>query len=204
MIIVDLGSILLLFAIILIGGILLGTVILEKVISFLFGPFKIGAVIIIIITILLNIYRAFDDDSNSKMPSRIVGAAFSSIGSALRYIISVIFFLCIMLGFLKNIEQGHILWAAFAIFSDIIVFILLFCGCMGINVLVTSLIDKIPMFLIGIINLILSSLYFMITQSVILGFYKGAVAELFANQQWLVNFIMNDWFEIMFNAFGIL
>ena len=47
-IIVDLGAVLLLLAILLIGGIFAGTAILEKVILFLFGPFKIGGIILVI------------------------------------------------------------------------------------------------------------------------------------------------------------
>lgn len=198
-IIVDLGAILMLFAILFIGGIFAGTAILEKVILFLFGPFKIGAIILVILSVLLNAVTAFDEDSSSGMPSRILGAIFNVFGGVLRCIINVIFFLCVMLGFLQNMELGglHILWAAFAIFSDGLVFLLLFSGSLCIDGLVSTFTERIPMFLIGIANAILSIIYFMIVQGLLIGFYEETVMELFSNQEWICNFVLNSWFSML-------
>ncbi len=199
MIIVDLGTVLLLFAILFFGGIFAGTAILEPVIAFLFGPFKIGAVIIVIITILANVFMGFDDESFSGTPSRVIGTTLSVIGGGLRCIISVVFFLCIMLGFLQNMELGgwHILWAAFAIFSDGLVFLLVFSASLCIDGLVATLLERIPMFLVGIINIALSVIYFMITQGLIIGFYEETVIELFSSQPWIRDFILNSWFQML-------
>lgn len=199
MIIVDLGTILILFAVLFFAGIFMGTAILEKVILFLFGPFKVGAVILAILSILINLVTAFDDDSSSGMPSRIIGAILNIFGGVLRCLINVVFFLCVMYGFLQNMELGgwHILWAAFAIFSDGLVFVLLLCGSMCIDGCVQAITERIPMFLIGIANAIFSVVYFMIAQGLIIGFYEETVIELFSNHMWICNFILNSWFSIL-------
>ena len=196
-IIVDLGAVLLLLAILLIGGIFAGTAILEKVILFLFGPFKIGGIILVILSVLGNALSGFKEQSNSSFPSRIIGAILNIMGGVLRCIISVIFLLCVMLGFLQNMEIGglHILWAAFAILSDGLVFLLLFSGSLCVDGLVTMLTERIPMFLVGIVNIVLSVIYFMIAQGLLIGFYEETVIELFSNHAWICDFVLNSWFS---------
>lgn len=195
MIIVDFGIILLLFVILIVGGVFAGSVVLERVIAFLFGPLKIGAIIIVILSAVVGVAVSFDKSSSSGIPSRAVGAVLNVFGGVLRTLISVIFFLCVMLGFLQNMEQGglHILWAAFALISDGLVFLLLYAGSLGIDYVLSLLAERVPMFAVGIINAVLSVLFFMIAQTLLIEFYEATVLELFANQAWIRDFVLHSW-----------
>lgn len=196
MIIVDLGIILFLFVILFFGGIFAGSVVLEKVITFIFGPLKIGAIILVILSIVQSVSFSMDKELKSKLPSKVVGLVFNVFGGLLRNLINVIFFLCVMLGFLQNMEIGglHILWAAFAIFSDGLVFLILYGCSIYIDYFLSILSERIPMFVVGIINAIISVFYFMIAQILVIEFYEPTVLELFANQAWIRDFVLNSWF----------
>lgn len=196
MIIIDLGIILFLFVILFFGGIFAGSVVLERVITFLFGPLKIGAIILVILSIVQSVSLSMDKELKSKLPSKIVGLVFNVFGGLLRNLINVIFFLCVMLGFLQNMEIGglHILWAAFAIFSDGLVFLILYGCSIYIDYFLSILSERIPMFVVGIINAIISVFYFMIAQILVIEFYEPTVLELFANQAWIRDFVLNSWF----------
>lgn len=195
MIIIDLGIILFLFVILFFGGIFAGSVVLERVITFLFGPLKIGAIILVILTIVQSVSFSMDKELRSKLPSKVVGLVFNVFGGVLRNLINVIFFLCVMLGFLQNMEIGglHILWAVFAIFSDGLVFLILYGCSIYINYFLSILAERIPMFVVGIINAIISVVYFMIAQILVIEFYETTVLELFANQAWIRDFVLNSW-----------
>ena len=195
MIIIDLGIILFLFVILFFGGIFAGSVVLERVITFLFGPLKIGAIILVILTIVQSVSFSMDKELRSKLPSKVVGLVFNVFGGVLRSLINVIFFLCVMLGFLQNMEIGglHILWAVFAIFSDGLVFLILYGCSIYINYFLSILAERIPMFVVGIINAIISVVYFMIAQILVIEFYETTVLELFANQAWIRDFVLNSW-----------
>lgn len=196
-IIVDFGLVCLIIGIVLIGGIAAGTLILDKVIDFLFGPLKVGLIILFLLIVAANIAIGFTGKSKYTIPSRVIGTTLNTAGSVLRWIVNIVFVLCILLGFLLNMEEEKIFLAAFAIVSDGLVFFLLFALSLAIDGLVLGYSDN-AMLLIGILNVVLSVVYFMICQELLIHFYEGAVLELFSDQKWLSDFILNSWFSALF------
>lgn len=196
--IVDFGFVCLLFFIVLVGGITAGTLILDKVIGFLFGPLKIGMIVLLLFILIANIKFGFDKKLQCSIPSRIIGTVFNTFGSMLKNFINVVFLLCIMYGFLMNVEEGKIFWAAFAILSDGFVLAVLVCVSIGIDAVGEIFIEDNKFVLGGVINAVLSVVYFMICQELIIHFYDEVVIELFSKQQWLSDFILNSWFSALF------
>lgn len=196
--IVDFGFICLLFFIVLVGGITAGTLILDKVIGFLFGPLKIGLILYLLAILIFNIALGFGKDIKANILSRTLGTAFNTFGSMLKNLINVVFLLCILYGFLINMEEEKIFQAAFAILSDSIVFIVLFCVSVLIDGLGMAVFDDNTFVIGGILNAVLSVAYFMGCQELIIHFYDEVVIELFSKQQWLSDFILNSWFSALF------
>lgn len=196
-IIVDFGIICLIIGIVLIGGIAAGTLILEKVIDFFFGPLRVGLIILFLLIVAASIAVGFTEKSKYTIPSRVIGTTLNTTGSILRWIVNIVFVLCILQGFLLNMEEEKVFWAAFAIVSDGLVFLLLFALSLAIDGLVLRYSNN-AMILIGSLNVVLSVMYFMICQELLIHFYEGAVLELFLNQKWLSNFILNSWFSALF------
>lgn len=204
-IIFDLGTLFLLLGIGLVGGAFAGASILEPIVQFLFGPIKFILIILFFFSILCAILSVFAYDSESSLPSKIVGAAFQAVSAVLKNGITVIFLLCILLGFLQNMNSHGlgILWAAFAIISDIIVFALLFSASLCIDAIPFWLSEYIPMFLIGCIIFVLSLLYTIIAQAVLIGVYKSTILTLFDSQPQVAEFLLTPFFTLISNIFGM-
>lgn len=176
----DLGII----ALFLILGVSLGANALRDMIAVLLGPIKILFIILFVISLLVVLYYFKERTTGNRTP-KIIGAVLYAAGNMLRTGMYLIFAFCILYGFLLNWDQGgfHMLWAIFAIFSDTIVFGLVFWPTFVPELMLKSdtISELIPAWVIGIIGLVWSILIFVIMQG-FLSYYDGVVIKLFPKE----------------------
>lgn len=190
--IIDLGLVFLIFGILVAVVVAGGTLVLDKIIGFLFGSMNVGSIILFIIVAVINIIHGFSKDSKSGVLSRIVGTIGNIFGSMLRCIICVIYMLSVMDGFLSYMEKQQIFIAAIGIVLCGIVFLIFLWFSAGIDYLnFFVLTEKISMCWVGAINVILSILYFIAGRAFLINVFDVELEELFAKQQWLYDFIVN-------------
>lgn len=173
-----------------------GAMMLENIVAFLFGPIKFIIIILFVISLAASVLTSLSSDSQSGTVSKCIGIICNVVSSIIRDGINIVFFLCILLGFLQNMSAGgvfHTLWALFAIVGDLLVFLLFFSLSLTLPAALDSFTDRIPMFLLGIINLIWALFHLFIIQCILTGFYHSSVEQLFSGYSDVSDFILSPW-----------
>lgn len=197
--IIDLGLVFLIFGILVAVVVAGGTLVLDKIIGFLFGSMNIGSIILFIIVAVINIIHGFSKDSKSGVLSRIVGTIGNVFGSMLRCIICVIYVLCVMEAFLSCMEEQEIFAAAITIILCGIVFMIFVVLSLGVDYLsLFAFVEDMPMCWTGVINVVLSVLYFIVGRIFLIKVCEVELTSVFADQQWIYNFIVNFDFSALF------
>lgn len=200
-IIVDFGLVCLIIGIVLIGGIAAGGLVLEKVVSFLFGPLKIGLIILTLIFLAVNIKLGLKKEIKCNVPSRIIGIILNTVSTALRACVNIALLLCFLQEFINEVRNGDflevVIYTAIIIAIAVPVLILLFALSFGIDQLVINYMDKF-FIQMSILNIIISIIYFMACQAFLVYACPDTVLEVFSNQKWFSDFILNSWFSALF------
>lgn len=176
---------------------------LDVIITFFVGPLKY---ILLLLAILVILYEAYIVISNSEFNyfQRIIGGVTNAICSFITVGISFLFLLCIFIGFLQNVDEGHPIVAVFAIISDLIVFILCFVGLIFVRGIPYACItDKFPILFFEISNYILSVIFFCIVQGLIIGFYKGTMELIFKDWPQIIDCLCYPFGEIILKSIHI-
>lgn len=177
-----------------------GAYALENTVSFLLGPAKWIAIAIFILAEILYIYLSlFSDNATNSggLLSKISACLFNSISNLFRNGINVIFILCVLVGFLQNMNNGglfNVLFGLFAFLGDGLVLIFALCISITVDAYVIYFSETVPVAVISILNLIVSLFYFFIIQRILGDFYEGTVELLFANNPEITEFILSPWF----------
>lgn len=188
---------------ILLIAILGGAFALEQAITFLLGPVKWIAIILLIISAIGYICTSFfpsEENGHTKLAARISSCILNSISNFIRNGINVVFLLCPLIGFLQNIDNDHIFWAIFAILGDGLVTLLLLVFSFWIDYCILNYSSEhsgeYSMILVGGIHLIVSLVYLLIIQYLLSRFYAGTVNLLFSGTPEIAQFILTPWTSI--------
>lgn len=169
---------------------------LEKVVSFLLGPAKWVAIVLLVLVAIGYICVSLFSDTGGSFISKVAGCIFNSISNVIRNGLNVVFMLCVLVGFLQNMDHGglfHVLWGLFALLGDSLVLMLFLCASMFIDGYAVTLSDKIPVALEGFLNFAISLIYCFFVQCILKKFYSGTVEALFAQSTELSKFILMPW-----------
>lgn len=162
-----------------------GSVGLNYVVTQAFIPLTIILVIIHIVLLVINIISNCSEN-DEKTIIKIPGNIFYGLGEIIRSFISITFFLCVCKGFLINFSESdglfETVFAFIIVLSDLLVAALIFITSFGITTLSNNIISEDDNFIFGgILNFILSILFFILIQALICNFYSEVTDILFKN-----------------------
>lgn len=199
----DLGTVLIAAIVLLIVAILGCATALDVIIGFFVGPLKY---ILLILAILIILFEALIIILNSDFNyfQRIIGGVTNAICSFITVGICFLFLLCIFIGFLQNVDEGHPIWAVFAIISDLIVFILCFVGLIFVRAIPNACITKqFPILFFEISNCFLSVIFFCIVQGLIIGYYEGTVELIFKDWPQIIDCLCYPFGDMLLKSINV-
>lgn len=199
----DTGMVLIVAIVLLIVALLGCATALDVIIGFFVGPLKY---ILLLLAILIILYEAFIviADSDFNYFQRIIGGVTNAICSFITVGIFFLFLLCIFIGFLQNADEGHPIWAIFAIISDLIVFILCFFGLVFVRSIPYACITKqFPILFFEISNCFLSVIFFCIVQGLIIGYYEETIELIFKDWPQIIDFLCYPFGDMLLKSINV-
>lgn len=171
---------------------LFGISLAEKIVPIVIGPVKWLLIICTIAISCMIAYHYFSDTEKSK-PTRLFSAVVNGFCCLCRTSLTSVFILCILYGFLVNMD-GHLIWGFFAMIGDLIVAGLAGSLSIMIDTFPGSLIDDYswPTILVTIIIAFVSAFYIILLQSMMCKYYGPAIPLIFKNQT-IIDFLSNSW-----------
>lgn len=185
------------FAFALLAIILLGAIAAEWAIShFLIPLMWLLCIAYLVIGVWLVYYSISGQNGKSdKTYIRIISGIVNGISYVTRNSLCLILLICVLKGYLMNINEGSFIWAIFALLSDIIVAIASICFSLGIDYAAVKGPERVPTLAVTIFNLVFSIIIVFVLQILLKEYYMGVVESLFPNAPWLVKLVTNEWLD---------
>lgn len=209
--IIDLGLLALIILIMSVIGIAAGSVVLNSIMNYAWLPIVGILIIVHIIFLIMTIKDNFYCGDDAKA-LKISGNVIYGIGEMIRGFISIAFFACVCKGFLLNFAEGAeeggangfltIVFSFVIVILDLFVALLVFGISLGVCYISGIIVEENGYtFVGGIVNLLLSVIFFILVEALIGYGYPNASKALFENTPFLNMFFSDPILYKIFRCF---